>query len=428
MATIKHIWAREILDSRGMPTIEAAGQLDTGQIAVFSVPAGASTGSHEAIELRDRDSDRFYGKGVLKAVENVNTVLAQAVFGKDPSNQEEIDNILINLDGTPNKSKVGANAILAVSGLNLRLGAIANNLTLYSWVFSLMKKMGVNVKTRIPTPIFNIINGGLHGASNLDFQEFHIIPISSKPYSDSLRMAVEIYMLVGDKLREKGAIHSVGDEGGFAPNLFTNMDALELLVQSIKQTKYGLGRDVFLGLDAAASVFYKNGSYQIKDKTSSLDKSAMLEYYKVLNDQYHLAILEDPLYEDDWEGWKEITKMLSNQTVIVGDDLLVTNPEKVQRAILEKACTSVLVKPNQVGTISETFKVIKLAREGGLKIIVSHRSGETNDWFIADFAVGVGADYIKFGAPARGERVAKYNRLLTIEAEISAQLSQNVSR
>lgn len=425
MATIKQIWAREILDSRGMPTIEAAGQLDSGQIAIFSVPAGASTGSHEAIELRDKDEDRFYGKGVLKAVNNVNTVLAQAVLGKDPSNQEEIDNILINLDGTPNKSKLGANAILAVSGLALRLGAIANNLTLYSWVLSLVKKMGINVHTKIPTPIFNIVNGGLHGASNLDFQEFHIIPVSSKSYSEGLRMAAEIYMVAGEKLRQKGAIHSVGDEGGFAPNLFTNMDALELLVESIKQTRYGLGRDLFLGLDAAASVFYKNGSYQIKDKTSPLDKPAMLEYYKVLNDQYHLAILEDPLEEDDWEGWKKITEMLASETIIVGDDLLVTNPEKVQKAIIEKACTAVLVKPNQVGTISETLKVIKLARENGLKIVVSHRSGETNDWFIADFAVGVGADYVKFGAPARGERVAKYNRLLTIESEISAYLKQN---
>jgi enolase len=427
MATIKQIWAREILDSRGMPTIEAAGQLDSDQIAVFSVPAGASTGSHEAIELRDQDEDRFYGKGVLKAVNNVNTTLRQAVLGKDPSNQEEIDNILINLDGTPNKSKLGANAILAVSGLALRLGAIANNLTLYSWVLSLMKKMGITVYTKIPTPIFNIVNGGLHGASNLDFQEFHIIPVSSKSYSEGLRMAAEIYMVAGDKLRQKGAIHSVGDEGGFAPNLFTNMDALELLVESIKQTRYGLGRDVFLGLDAAASVFYKNGSYQIKDKTSPLDKPAMLEYYKVLNDQYHLAILEDPLEEDDWEGWKKITEMLASETIIVGDDLLVTNPEKVQKAITEKACTAVLVKPNQVGTISETLKVIKLARENGLKIVVSHRSGETNDWFIADFAVGVGADYVKFGAPARGERVAKYNRLLTIESEISAYLKQNAS-
>ncbi|BCX14874.1 MAG: enolase [Patescibacteria group bacterium] len=427
MPIIKKIWAREILDSRGWPTIEAVGQLDTGQIAVFSVPAGASTGSHEALELRDRDEERFYGKGVLKAVENVNTVLSQAAIGKDPSNQAELDQILINLDGTPNKSKLGANAILAISGLVLRLGAIANNLTLYSWIFLLMKNMGFEVTPKIPTPIFNIINGGLHGAANLDFQEFHIVPASNKAYSESLRMAVEIYMVAGENLRQKGAIHSVGDEGGYAPNLFTNMDALELLVESIKQTNYGLGRDVFLGLDTAASVFYKNGVYHIRDKTSPLDKSAMLEYYKTLNDQYHLTLLEDPIEEDDWEGWKKLTEMISKETIIVGDDLLVTNPERVKKAILEKACTAVLVKPNQVGTITETFNVIKLAKEGGLKVVVSHRSGETNDWFIADFAVGVGADYVKFGAPARGERVAKYNRLLSIESEILSYFNRNAS-
>lgn len=427
MPIIKKIWAREILDSRGWPTIEAIGQLDTGQIAVFSVPAGASTGSHEALELRDKDEERFYGKGVLKAVENVNTVLSQAVMGKDPSNQAELDQILINLDGTPNKSKLGANAILAVSGLVLRLGAIANNLTLYSWIFLLMKNMGFEATPKIPTPIFNIINGGLHGAANLDFQEFHIVPASNKAYSESLRMAVEIYMVAGENLRQKGAIHSVGDEGGYAPNLFTNMDALELLVESIKQTNYGLGRDVFLGLDTAASVFYKNGVYHIRDKTSPLDKSAMLEYYKTLNDQYHLTLLEDPIEEDDWEGWKKLTEMISKETIIVGDDLLVTNPERVKKAILEKACTAVLVKPNQVGTITETFNVIKLAKEGGLKVVVSHRSGETNDWFIADFAVGVGADYVKFGAPARGERVAKYNRLLSIESEILSYFNRNAS-
>lgn len=427
MPIIKKIWAREILDSRGWPTIEAVGQLDTGQIAVFSVPAGASTGSHEALELRDKDEERFYGKGVLRAIENVNTVLSQAVMGKDPSNQAELDKILINLDGTPNKTKLGANAILAVSALVLRLGAIANNLTLYSWIFLLMKNMGFKVAPRIPTPIFNIINGGLHGAANLDFQEFHIVPASNKAYSESLRMAVEIYMVAGENLREKGAIHSVGDEGGYAPNLFANMDALELLVESIKQTNYGLGRDIFLGLDTAASVFYKNGVYQIRDKTSPLDKSAMLEYYKALNDQYHLIIFEDPLEEDDWEGWKKLTEMISKETIIVGDDLLVTNPERVKKAILEKACTAVLVKPNQVGTITETLEVIKLAKEGGLKVVVSHRSGETNDWFIADFAVGVGADYVKFGAPARGERVAKYNRLLSIESEILSYLNKNAS-
>ncbi len=425
MAVISRIWAREILDSRGWPTVEAAGQLDTGQVAVFSVPAGASTGKHEALELRDQDPERFYGKGVLKAVDNVNNILSQAVIGKDPSQQREIDNILIALDGTKNKSKLGANAILAVSGLVLKLGAIANGLTLYSWVSALSKKEGLTAYARTPIPILNVINGGLHGAANLDFQEFHLVPVSTKTYRESLRMAAEIYMAVGEKLSEKSAVHSVGDEGGYAPYLFSNLDALEILVETIKTTKYELGKDLFLGLDAAASVFYSGGGYKIRDKTSIMEESAMIEYYISLNQQYHLAILEDPLYEDAWGGWKTLTEKIGNQTIIVGDDLLVTNTERLKKAVSEKACNGILVKPNQVGTIIETLDVIKAAREAGFKIVVSHRSGETNDWFIADFAVGIGADYIKFGAPARGERVAKYNRLLTVDTELSTYLKNS---
>jgi len=377
------------------------------------------------LELRDKDPERFHGKGVLKAVANVNGPLSQAVKGKDPTNQAEIDQILINLDGTKNKSKFGANAILAVSGVTLKLGAMANNQTLYSWVSILANQTGIKANLKIPTPIFNLINGGLHGAANLDFQEFHLIPVSNKPYSESLKLAAEIYWSLGEKLREKGAIHSVGDEGGYAPNLLTNMDALELLVETIAETKYNLGKDVFLGLDTAASTFYKNGIYQIRDKTSSLSEDAMLEYYKGLNDEYHLVILEDPLYEDAWEGWKKITATLGNQVIIVGDDLLVTNLEKLEKAVLEKACNAILIKPNQVGTITETLQVIKAAKDAGFKTIISHRSGETNDWFIADFAVGVGGDYFKFGAPARGERVAKYNRLLSIEKELERSYQQS---
>lgn len=256
MAVISKIWAREILDSRGWPTVEAIGQLDTGEVAVFAVPAGASTGKHEALDLRDQDPERFYGKGVLKAVENVNNILGKAVLGKDPSQQREIDNILIELDGTENKSKFGANAVLAVSGLVLKLAAIANRLTLYSWVNTLARKENLLAYAKIPIPIFNVINGGLHGAANLDFQEFHLVPVSTKSYRDSLRAAVEIYMRVGEKLSEKSAVHSVGDEGGYAPHLFSNLDALEILVETIKTTRYELGKDLFLGLDAAASVFY----------------------------------------------------------------------------------------------------------------------------------------------------------------------------
>jgi enolase len=418
MAKITRIWAREILDSRGVPTVEAACQLDSGQVAVSSVPAGTSTSTHEALELRDKDNKRFLGKGVLSAVSNVNKVLGPAIVGMDPTSQEEIDNKLKQIDGTENKSKYGANAILAISMVTAKAGAIASQQTLYIWINALVQKIGLKPSLRIPTPIFNMINGGLHGAGNLDFQEFHIIPASSKTYSQGLQECVEVYMTIGGNLARRGAIHSVGVEGGYAPNLFTNADALEVIVESIKETKYSLGRDLFLGLDVAASFFYKNGEYIIRDKTSPMDDNNMLEYYKILNNQYHLAILEDPFHEDAWESWAKLNTLLSGQLILVGDDLLATNPKRVEKAIKEKACNAILIKPNQIGTVTETLKVIKMARDAGWKIVVSHRSGETNDWFIADFAVGIGADYVKFGAPARGERVVKYNRLSSIEREL----------
>lgn len=418
MTKITRIWAREILDSRGVPTVEAACQLDSNHVAVSSVPAGTSTGTHEALELRDKDSKIFLGKGVLSAVSNVNKILGPAIVGMDPTNQEQIDDKLKQIDGTENKSKYGANAILAISMVTSKAGAIASQQALYSWINLLAQKAGQKSLLRIPTPIFNMINGGLHGAGNLDFQEFHIIPASSKTYSQGLQESVEVYMTIGENLARRGAIHSVGVEGGYAPNLFTNADALEVVVESIKETKYSLGRDFFLGLDVAASFFYQNGEYVIRDKTSPMNDNEMLEYYKNLNNQYHLAILEDPFHEDAWESWAKLYTLLSGQLTLVGDDLLVTNPKRVEKAIKEKACNAILVKPNQIGTVTETLKVIKMARDAGWKVIVSHRSGETNDWFIADFAVGVGADYVKFGAPARGERVVKYNRLLSIETEL----------
>lgn len=418
MAKITRIWAREILDSRAFATVEAAAQMDSGHIAVSSVPTGASTGVHEVLELRDKDNPRLKGTGVLKAVENVNKILGPAIVGMDPTKQQEIDNKLINIDASPNKSRYGANAILAVSEVACKLGAIASRQTLYSWVSQLAQKYGLKVNFNIPTPLFNMINGGLHGAGNLDFQEFHVIPASSKKFSLGLQMGVEIYLTIGANLARRGAIHSVGDEGGYAPNLFTNADALEVIVDSIKETLYDLGRDVFLGLDVAASVLYKNNGYVIKDKSGPMDDNALLEFYKSLNDQYHLELIEDAFAEDEWGSWKKLYSLLGDQLLIVGDDLLATNPKRVERAILEKACNAILVKPNQIGTVSETMGVIKQARDADWKVIVSHRSGETNDWFIADFAVGVGADFVKFGAPARGERVAKYNRLSAIEMEL----------
>ncbi len=417
MSKINKIWAREILDSRANPTIEIMAQAESGYVAVSSVPSGASTGIHEAIELRDNDRERYFGLGVLKAVQNINNTLAPQIVGMDTIDIFSIDKKLIELDGTENKSKFGANALLAISEVITKLGASDSKLTLYSYIFELAKKTGIKTDIKIPIPLFNMINGGKHGAGNLDFQEFFIIPTSSKTYSQGLQSGVEIYHSIKANLQRKGAIHSVGDEGGFAPNLFTNADALELFVESIKETEYQMGRDVFLGLDVAASSFYKDGEYLIKDKSSPLDDYGLLEYYKAINNQYHLALIEDPFYEDGWESWGKITSELGGQVSIVGDDLLVTNPKRVQKAINEKSCNAILVKPNQIGTISETLSVIKLAKEANWKIVVSHRSGETNDSFIADFSVGVGADYVKFGAPARGERVAKYNRLSSIENE-----------
>ena len=421
MSKIKQIWSRQILDSRANPTVEVACILDSGSYVVASVPSGASTGTHEALELRDRDPNYYMGKGVLKAVENINTTLNTAVSGMDPSKQFEIDQKIIALDGTPNKTKLGANAILGVSLVVAKAAAVDQHMQPFRWIENLAKSLTIPTSVHLPTPIFNMINGGLHGAGNLDFQEFHVIPATSRPFSEALRSGVEIYHGLGETLVKKGAIHSVGDEGGYAPNLFTNADALEILIEAITFSKYSLGREVFLGLDVAASTFFDGGVYTIRDKSTPLDENALIEYYKSLNDQYHLAILEDPLEQDQWAGWAKLTEILGKSVTVVGDDLLVTNITRVQKAVKEKACNAILVKPNQIGTITETLNVIKVSKDAGLKIIVSHRSGETNDWFIADFAVGVGADYVKFGAPDRGERVAKYNRLSAIDLELTAR-------
>ncbi len=414
MAKISKIWSREILDSRGIPTLETAVFLDTGHVGVASVPSGSSTGSAEAHELRDQDPKRYVGKGVLKAVGNVNTVIAPRLTGYDPVDQASIDKAMIALDGTENKDKLGANAILSVSIASFKAAALSQAVPLYKWTAGI----GGVESFRVPTPIFNMINGGLHGAGNLDFQEFHIIPASSLRFSAGLERCTTIYHVLKAGLERRGAIHSVGDEGGFAPNLFTNVDAITLLVETLGEGEMALGRDAFLGLDIAASTFYKDGKYHIRDRSVPLDREGLIGFYTSFNDQFHLSLLEDPLHEDDWEGWARVLGTFGGSMLIVGDDLLVTNPKRVQKAIDGKACNAILVKPNQIGTISETFEVIKLARSAGWKIIISHRSGETNDTFIADFAVGVGGDFVKFGAPARGERVAKYNRLLAIEGEL----------
>lgn len=424
MTKISKIWSREIIDSRGVPTIETAVFSDNGHTAVASVPSGVSTGKDEALELRDGDMKRFAGKGVLKAVENVNKILGPAIVGIDPTQQFEIDKKVTALDGSSNKSTLGANAILSISIAVHKLGAMVSGRQLYKWsweVAKAIKAVDEKLPTRIPTPIFNMINGGLHGAGNLDFQEFQIIPATSKPFSLGLRSGLEVYYAIRESLVRRGAIHSVGDEGGFAPNLFTNADALTINLEAISSAGYAVGQDFFLGLDVAANSIYKDGVYTIKDRSNGLNGNSLLEYFEEIAKEYRLTLIEDPLQEDDWAGWSNITSKLGASMLVVGDDLLVTNPGRAKRAIETKACNSILVKPNQIGTITETLEVIKMARDANWKIIVSHRSGETNDWFIADFATGIKADFCKFGAPARGERVAKYNRLLSIEAELIAQ-------
>ena len=415
MTKIKKIQAREILDSRGNPTIEAKATLEKEFVGIASVPSGASVGKYEALELRDNDPNRYQGMGVLKAVANVNQIIAPKLIGMDARNQLAIDRTLILLDGTKNKSKLGANAILAVSQAVCEAAAASEKVPNYEHVSHLygLKKE----ELKVPIPIFNLINGGKHGAGNLDFQEFHIIPSSQKTYSQALQLGEEVYQAVKKVLIRHGAIHSVGDEGGFAPNLFTNLDALEVMTEAIKDSHYKFREDVFFGLDVAAGLFYQNNRYKIRDRTMPMDTANLIEFYRELISSYSLTILEDPFFEDDWEGWIKLSQSLPNVT-IVGDDLLATNKVRVEEAIKKKACSAILVKPNQIGTLAETIEVVKIARGAGWKVVVSHRSGETNDDFIADFAVGIGADYVKFGAPARGERVAKYNRLLKIEEEL----------
>lgn len=417
MAKIAKVYAREILDSRGTPTIETTIWLDNGYAGTAAVPSGSSTTKHEAVELRDNDPHRFHGLGVLKAINNVNQVIAPKIIGLDPSQQTTLDQTLINLDGTSNKAKLGGNTILSVSEAALKAAAANFKLPIYQYLIK--KYQLVKDLKRMPNPTFNIINGGAHGAGNLDFQEFHVIPSIRFPYHQALEIGAEIYHSLEKTLKRRRAIHSVGDEGGFAPNLFTNLDALEVILEAINQTEHKFAQDVFLGLDVAASWFYKNKQYQIKDRAQPYNTKELIAYYIQLNREYRLFSLEDPLEENDWDGWAKLTTDLSSDTLIVGDDLLSTNKNRVQKAIDKKACNAILVKPNQIGTISETIEVIKVCRQAGWKIIVSHRSGETNDTFIADFAVGVGANYTKFGAPARGERVAKYNRLLAIESQLN---------
>lgn len=417
MAKIVDVSAREILDSRAYPTVEAKVCLDNGSVGVSSVPAGISTGKYEAKIVLDRDPKRFDGFGVLQAVTNIKALIAPALKGQDVRDQRKIDQIMIDLDKTEYKSWLGVNAILPVSQAVCKAAALSLNKPLYQYIASFLPKK--RLPLRIPTPQILMIEGGKHGAGNLDFQEFMITPSSAREFPSALQMGVEIYYACRKILKHRNAIYSVGVEGGYAPNLFTNSEAFDIIVSAIDQTPYRLGNDVFLSLDVAASHFKSNSHYIIRDQPTSLSPSALIEYYKKLYLEYHLLSIEDPLGEEDWEDWQTLTGELGDQTIIVGDDLLVTNIKRLQKAVKLKACNAILIKPNQIGTVTETIQTIHEAQKANFKVIVSHRGGETTDDFLADLAVGVGADYIKFGAPARGERVAKYNRLLEIYEEIN---------
>lgn len=418
MSRIKQIISREILNSKGNPTIETTVILTDGAFGTASCPSGTSVGSYEALELKDHDDARFNGEGVLKAISNIKDDIAPKLIGMEANKQQEIDRAMIDMDGTQNKSRLGANAILSVSMAVAKAAAESSVLPLFLYLREFIKKE--NAPLKIPTPAFNILNGGKHAGENVDFQEYLIIPASSKTYSQSLLMGETVYHQLKKTIESKGLSTLVGDEGGFAPNLSSNKEPLELITQSIDSLPLRLGFDIFLGIDAAASNFFSQNTYRIKDSTSPLSSDNLISYYEDLHKQYNILYFEDPLSEDDWDGWSKISAKMSQNTMIIGDDLIATNPYRLQMALDKKAINSIIIKPNQIGTVTESLAVVEIAKHAGLKVIVSHRSGETNDDFIADFATAVASDYIKFGAPARGERVAKYNRLLQIEKHLQS--------
>lgn len=411
MNKITNMVAREIIDSRGNPTIETSVLLDNGAFGTASVPSGSSTSSKEDYELRDGDANRFGGMGVLKAVDNVNKLIFSKLKGADVSNQSELDSRLLELDGTANEQRLGANAVLSVSVACLKAAANSARVPLFLYI---KNHFAADINLSIPGPIFNLINGGKHGAGNLDFQEFHVIPSTRFSYPEALRIGVELFQLLRLELIHRNAIHSVGDEGGFAPNLFTNGDALELMKLVIRNSPYKVNQDVFLGLDVAADSFYHDNKYPLKDSPKPLDRDGFISFYQTLVSDYQIFSLEDPLSLEDWSGWTKLRELLPNTTMLVGDDLITTNVKSLEKAISTKACNAVIVKPNQIGSVTETVNLVKTAQKNSIYTIFSHRSGETNDSFIADLAVGLGANFAKFGAPDRGERVAKYNRLLEI--------------
>lgn len=406
---ISDVFAREILDSRGNPTLEVEVVLEDGSFGIAAVPSGASTGEYEAHELRDNDKERYNGKGVTKAVENVNSEINEALAGIDATEQSQVDKILITLDDTDNKSRLGANALLGVSMAVARAAANFYGMPLYRY-------LGGTRAQVLPTPMMNILNGGKHADNNVDIQEFMIMPVGAVTYSEALRMGTEVYHALKSVLKEKGYSTSVGDEGGFAPNLKSNEEALDLILEAIEKAHYVAGQDIVLALDVAASEMWEDGKYKMYKSTNNLlTTDEMIDWYESLCDKYPIYSIEDGLDQNDWDGWAKLTERIGDTVQIVGDDLFVTNPEFLMKGIDADTANAILIKLNQIGTVTETLETISIAQRYGYNTIISHRSGETEDTFIADLAVAVNAEQIKTGAPNRSDRVAKYNQLIRIE-------------
>ena len=417
MTIIEDVIAREILDSRGNPTIEVEVLLMGGERGVAGVPSGASTGAHEAVELRDGDKSRYGGKGVLNAVRNVNETISDAIIGLDAADQVTLDEVMIELDGTPNKANLGANAILGVSLAVAKAAANALQQPLYRYLG------GVSART-LPVPMMNILNGGKHADNSTDMQEYMVLPVGATTFRDALRMGAEVYQSLKKVLHGKKLNTNVGDEGGFAPSLSSNREALEVIVDAIQAAGYKPGVDIFLGMDPAASEFYDNGKYVLAREGRTLTSGEMIDLYEQWLNEYPIVTIEDGLSEDDWDGWKLLRTRLGNRVQLVGDDLFVTNTARLKRGIQEHSANSILVKLNQIGTLTETLAAIEMAKRAAFTAVVSHRSGETEDTTIADLVVATNAGQIKTGAPARSERVAKYNRLLVIEDELGDETAR----
>ena len=415
MTTIADVLAFEVMDSRGNPTVQAEVVLQDGSVGVACAPSGASTGSREALELRDGDKSRYLGKGVLKAVDNIVSIIKPLLVGKDAADQRALDNIMIAADGTENKEKLGANAILAVSLAAAKAAAISKKIPLYQHIAEVNGSAG---KYTLPVPMMNIINGGEHADNNIDIQEFMIQPVGAKSFSEALRCGAEIFHALKAVLQARGLSTAVGDEGGFAPNLPSSDAALEVISEAVSNAGYTLGEDVTLALDCAATEFYKNGKYDLAGEGKVLDSAAFADYLAELSNKYPIISIEDGMDESDWEGWKILTDKIGSRVQLVGDDLFVTNTKILKRGIDEKIGNSILIKFNQIGTLSETLDAIKMAQDAGFTSVISHRSGETEDATIADLAVATAAGQIKTGSLCRSDRVAKYNRLLRIEAEL----------